>query len=384
MKNKQKVAVLLDVSRAYERSILAGITSFNKIHDKFIFFFFSPKYIHSDKQTALIKRVIDWKPDGVLTRELDGFAPLLNLDIPLIILPDTNLYKNNMNLWGNNKAIGKVAAEYFISKGYKNYAFLGFKDFQWSVERQEGYVELINTVGCNVNNFIYDNTTLLWEHLPARLTAWLATLHKPCAIFSSTDELNIPLLDATKEAGYKVPDDFSIMGVDNDEMLCDMASPTLSSIDYNAKQSGFQAAQVLSRWIEYGEKPAGNIIIEPGTIVIRNSTSALAIEDEQVRTALHYIANKAPSADITVDDVVSVTTLSRRNLEKRFQLLIKSSVLEEIKKVRIQRIKFLLENSELTVQQIADELNFRNFDNITRYFRQYTGINPKVYRDKFR
>jgi len=134
-------------------------------------------------------------------------------------------------------------------------------------------------------------------------------------------------------------------------------------------------------WIEYGEKPAFDIIGEAGTIITRNSTNALAIEDEQLRTALHYITNTAPVEEISVDDVVNATVLSRRNLERKFHQVIKSSILDEIKKVRIKRIKFLLENSELTVQQIADEMNFSNTDNITRYFKQFTGATPKDYRN---
>ncbi|MDI3319822.1 AraC family transcriptional regulator [Pinibacter soli] len=384
LENKLKVAVLLDVARAYDRDILAGIANFNKIHNKFVFFFFSPKYVQSGLQENAIARVIDWKPDGVLTRELDEFKLLLNLNVPLIIFPHTNLYKDKINSWGNNKGLGKTAADYFIAKGYKHYAFLGFKDFQWSVERLEGYSEELGKAGYDVNTFIFDNTKLLWEHLPAKLTEWVGTLQRPCAILAVTDELNMHLLNAINQTESKVPDDFSILGVDNDEMLCDMASPTLSSIDQNAKQTGFEAASALSRWMELGEKPSDNIISEPGRVITRGSTSALAIDDEQVRAALHYITNAAPSRDISVDDVVGVTTLSRRILEKRFQSLIKSSVLEEIKKVRIRRIKFLLENSELTIQQIADELNFRNFDNISRYFKQYTGMNPKDYRNRFK
>jgi LacI family transcriptional regulator len=384
LKSKQKVVVLLDVTRAYDRDVLAGITSFNKIYDKFIFFFFSPKYAQSDNQSKLKERLIDWKPDGVLTREIDEFKLLLGLNVPTLIFPHTSLYPDKINVWGDNKGIGRIAANYFVSKGFKNYAFVGFKDFQWSLERQNGYIEQLQEKGYYVNTFIFDNTQLLWESLPERLTEWLQFLQKPCAVFSANDELNMHVLNAIRETDLRVPDDFSILGVDNDELICDMASPTLSSIDHNAKQAGFDAAVVLSNWIESGERPAGNIISAPGTIITRGSTSSLAIDDEQVRTALHYISNTAPSEDISVEDVVNVTTLSRRNLEKKFQLLIKSSVLEEIKKVRIERIKFLLENTELTVQQIADKLNFRNFDNITRYFKQYTGVNPKDYRNRFR
>ncbi|MEX6690960.1 DNA-binding transcriptional regulator [Danxiaibacter flavus] len=384
MKKRFKVAVLMDVSRAYDRDVLTGITNFNKIHDKFVFFFFSPRYVHNDNQAAIIKRLVKWRPDGVLTREVDGFKQMLKLNVPLIIFPHTNLYKNEINVWGDNHLIGQVSAEYFINRGYKSFGFLGFKGFQWSVEREKGFVEYVGKFGHSVNAFNFDNKNLLWEELPTKLVDWLKVFKNPTAIFSATDELNILLLEAAKNAGLKVPDDLSIMGVDNDALICETTNPTLSSIDHNAWQYGFQAAMILSRWMEHGERPDCNIICKPGTIVLRNSTNIMAIEDEQVRTALHYITNVAPSEDISVDDVVKVTTLSRRILEKRFQRLIKSSVLEEIKKARIQRIKYLLEYSELSILQIASELNFRNFDNITRYFKQFTGINPKEYRNQFR
>ncbi|NML40375.1 substrate-binding domain-containing protein [Chitinophaga sp. G-6-1-13] len=384
MKKKLKVAVLADVSRAYDRDVLTGVAHFNKIHDKFIFFSFTPKYIQYDDQAALIERVIAWKPDGIITREVEGFEKLLDLDIPLIIAPHTRLYKDKVNLWGHNYTVGKVAAEYFISKGYRNYTFLGFKNFQWSSERQAGFVERVNSAGYKVQSHNFDNRVLLWEQLSAKITEWLPLLKKPCAVFSVADELNVHVLEAAKELGFKVPDDLSVLGVDNDVLICDMASPTLSSIDHNARQAGFQAAVALSRWMEYNEKPAGDIITGGATVITRNSTSGLAIDDEQTRSALHYIANTAPSNDISVDDVVAVTTLSRRGLEKKFQQMVRSSILDEIKKVRIGRIKFLLENSDLTIQQIAADMNFNNSDNITRYFKQHVGMTPRDYRNQFR
>lgn len=383
MKSKLKIAVLLDISRAYERELLTGITNYNKLHDKFVFFFYSPKYVHSAHEDSVIDRIIAWQPQGIFTREIGGIKHLLGLNIPTVIAPNAGLFDNHINLWGDGYEMGRMVADHFISKGYKNFAFFGFKDFQWSLDRHKGFLECINKKGYVTSEFIFDNANLLWEDLPEKLIEWLATLKRPCAIFSSTDELNIPLLEAAKESGIKVPDDLSIIGVDNDAMICEMTSPTLSSVDQNAVQAGFEAASALSRWIEYGQKPPGNIILPPVTIVTRNSTNALAVDDEHVRTALHYIANMAPSEDISVDDVVKATVLSRRVLEKKFQVVIKSSILEEIRKTRIERIKFLLTNSELSIQQIAYELNFNNFDNITRYFKQSTGLKPLEYRNKF-
>lgn len=371
----------MDTSRAYDREVLMGISNFNKLHDKFSFFFISPKYIGKNNLNQIEKRIISWKPDGILTRELEGFKSLIRLKVPVIIFPHTKLYKDLINVWGDNRAIGETAANYHLSKGFKNFAFLGFKDFDWSQERFQGYETTLAKSGFAVNSYNYNESVSLWEQLPEKLAEWLASLPKPCAIFAATDELNIQLLEAAKKLEAKVPDDFSLLGVDNDEMLCEMASPALSSIDHNARQAGFLAAQTLSEWIESGEKPSCDIMLKQNTVITRNST-ALAVEDDQVRTALYYIANSATTDDISVDDVVQVTTLSRRILEKRFRESINSTILEEIKKVRINRIKFLLTNSDLTLRQIAYELNFTSFENVTRYFKQYTGIGALEYRSK--
>nr|WP_247679895.1 substrate-binding domain-containing protein [Chitinophaga polysaccharea] len=277
-----------------------------------------------------------------------------------------------------------MAARYFIPKGYRNFAFLGFKDFQWSQEREAAYVKCVENVGYDVHRFNFDNTHLLWEDLPGKLAKWLTRLPRPCAVFSVTDELSTQLLEAAKTLGMRVPDDLAILGVDNDEMICELSSPTLSSINHSARSAGTQAAMALNRWIEYHEKPADIIAVKPATIMARSSTNAMAVDDEQVRIALHYIANAAPVEDIMVADVVKTTTLSRRALEKKFQLLLQSSILEEIKKVRVERIKYLLDHSTFTVQQIACEMNFRNLDNVTRYFREYVGITPKMYKQQCR
>ncbi|KFC60565.1 hypothetical protein FEM08_06070 [Flavobacterium gilvum] len=373
----------MDTSRAYDRDLLMGITNFNKLHDKFTFFFLSPKYIGKSNLHQMQKRIIQWEPDGILTRELEGFKNLIRLNVPVILFPHTKLYKDFINVWGDHLAIGEMAANYLTSKGFKNFAFLGFKDFKWSLERQRGYETTLAKSGCTVNSYIYNNSVELWEQLPEKLVEWLDTLPKPCAIFSVTDELNIHLLEAAKNLQAKVPDDFSLLGVDNDVMLCEMASPTLSSIDQNGRQAGFLSAQTLCQWIESGEKPSSDIMVNQNTIITRNST-ALAVEDEQVRTALYYIVNTATTNDISVDAVVRATTLSRRILEKRFRESINSTILEEIKKVRINRIKFLLTNSNLTLRQIAYELNFTSFENITRYFKQYTGMLPLEYRSRYK
>ena len=382
-KQKFKVAVLLDASRAYDRDILKGVTHFNSLYDKFNFFFYSPKYIHPSNQLKLIDRLADWQPHGVICRELTGIEKILTWNIPVIVSPHTKLYENCVNLWADNFLIGELAAEYFLKKGYRHLGLLGFKKFAWSLERENGYQHRAAKSHVRVEHFLFNDIRMLWEDLPNRLLEWLKTIPKPCAIFSVTDELSLHLLESANHADYKVPSELAIIGVDNDELLCEMMTPTLSSIDQNAWQSGLEITEILLKWMETGSRPSSDIIIKPGRIIERHSTNALAIDDEQVRKALNFINVNAPYHEIHVCDVTESTSNSRRILEKKFKELLNSTILDEIRKVRIQRIKYFLEESDLTTQQIADEMGFENPNNITRYFKSATGYNPLGYRKKF-
>ena len=116
MKSKLKIAVLLDISRAYERELLTGITNYNKLHDKFIFFFYSPKYVHSAHEDSVIDRIIAWQPQGIFTREIGGIKHLLGLNIPTVIAPNAGLFDNHINLWGDGYEMGRMVADHFISK----------------------------------------------------------------------------------------------------------------------------------------------------------------------------------------------------------------------------------------------------------------------------
>lgn len=382
-KKRFRLAVLLDASRAYDRDVLKGITHFNKLYDKFNFFFYSPKYLTTGGQSLLLRRIVSWEPEGIIAREMEGLEKLQALAIPFIVSPHTKLYEGCCNLWADNESIGQLAAQYFLDKGYKNFGFIGFKNFQWSAERQQAFENRIRQEGLVTESFLFDYNNMQWEDLPLELVQWLNKLQKPCAVFSATDELNIHLLEAAKEINYKVPDELAVLGVDNDELLCEMTQPTLSSIDQNAFGAGYEIAERMLQWLERNEGPTGNFVIKPKTVIERHSTSLLAIEDEQVRSALNYIHTHAPFADIDVMDVVGATTHSRRILEKKFNQLLHSSILDEIKKVRIERIKNFLTESDLTVQQIAYEMDFNNPDNITRYFKQSTGFKPLEYRKKY-
>ncbi|MDJ1505602.1 XylR family transcriptional regulator [Xanthocytophaga agilis] len=380
---RYRIAVLLDTSRAYDRDVLKGITHFNKLYDKFTFFFYSPTYIQPADSDKLWTRLQHWHPDGIIARETAGMDQLQSFQVPLIISPHTQTYPDCINLWADNKAIGELAARYFVEKGYKHLGFIGFKEFQWSIERQLAFIQSLQACSLFAETFLFDSQQMSWEDLPSNLGQWAQQLPKPCAVFSATDELNIHLLEAARKVNLSIPDELVLLGVDDDQLLCEMMQPTLSSIDQNAFQAGYQVAEGMLHWLDTNHPPEADFIIPPKTVVVRQSTSSLAIDDPQIRLALSFIGEHAPFKNIRVEDVIAVTHHSRRILEKKFKSQLNTSILDQIRLVRINRIKYLLSESTLTIQQIAYEMDFENPDNITRYFRQATGYSPLEYRKKY-
>ena len=179
-----------------------------------------------------------------------------------------------------------------------------------------------------------------------------------------------------------VPDEIAIVGVDNDELICDMADPQLSSIPLNAERAGYEVAELLDRLMS-GEKMAGQRIIDyPTHVITRQSTDILAIEDSNVTEAVRFIRQHSKEL-IQVTDVVAASTLSRRVLEQRFRDIIGRSVLSEIRRVRVEIITQMLMDTTLSVSQIALALGYSGVSHVARYFQREKGMNPLVYRKKY-
>lgn len=387
MKNDAKILLQLNWSQMYSRSILKGIIRYAKTIANWTFYHEIPFFLRNDSRLR-IREIQEWNPDGMIILEARNVERLLALGIHTIICPDTivslNLRKQMLKHPGiisDSREVGKMGASYFLAKGYKNFAFVGYKKAQWSLVCEQSFCESLDKTGHKIFTF---STPSNWSNRKEKeyLSNWLKELPKPIAIMACNDDRGLDVLQACKAIHVHVPEEVAVLGVDDDEIVCEMANPTLSSIMMNAEKAGYDTAKLLHQMIS-GEAPKSpqNILVSPQHIRNRQSTDITAIEDTEVAQALNFIRNNVRQ-NLQVGTVVANACLSRRNLELRFRKAIGRSVHYEIRRTRIEAISHVLLETNLPVSQIAAEFGYNDAVNIARFFRKETGMSLHEYRKK--
>jgi LacI family transcriptional regulator len=207
-------------------------------------------------------------------------------------------------------------------------------------------------------------------------------MKKPIAILACNDDRAQHLITACKLAKLRIPEEISILGVDNDKFVCALTYPPLSSIALGTEKAGFQAAQLLAKMMHTKKIINTNIMVHPTHVVNRQSTDIVAIEDKLVSDAINYI-HKHSNMDISVDDVANEVMVSRRRLERKFRKLLNKSIYEEIRHIRVNKIISMLLETNLTIAQIGLAMGFKDLTHTGRYFKEETGLSQLVYRQKF-
>ncbi len=373
--------------RKHCMSLLRGIARYNHLHGPWTFYLEGPLMVYQNSP-SLPKLVLsrlaneEHKIDGLITRNPRLDIKLIQKGTPTIIAIHTReQIKDIPYIIMDHNAIGKMGAEYLIHLGFKHFAFCGLEDMFWSRLRREGFSETVNQAGFNPITYDAKINSSSWSKTLDSLKGWAASLPLPIGIMTSHDDRAIQLMEACHEAGLHIPDDIAVLGVDNEDLFCDLSSPPLSSLVLKVEDAGYQAAQLMERLIK-GEKMEGQrIVIKPSHVIARQSTDILAVEDRDLRTAMRYIRDNA-KRPIQVEDVIKTTSLSRRALEQRFRRYLDSSILEEINKNKVAQVELFLRETDMSVDQISEYLGFSNRSNFTRYLLRETGMTPKTFRQK--
>jgi LacI family transcriptional regulator len=215
------------------------------------------------------------------------------------------------------------------------------------------------------------------------LARWLRGLPKPVGIMASYDIRGQQVLAACRGAGLAVPDEVAVIGVDNDALLCELASPPLSSVIPNAHRAGYEAAALLDQQMAGKRVAATAHLIAPLGIAARQSTDVLAVDDREVARAVQFIREHACEG-INVADVLRAVPLSRRVLEQRFQNLLGRTPREEILQVRLSRVKQLLGETDLPLYLVAERTGFEHVEYLSVVFKRETGRTPSRWRSEAR
>jgi LacI family transcriptional regulator len=370
----KKIILLIETSREFGRELLNGIARYSKLHGPWSFYL-EPRALKSS-----IPRLRNWNADGIVMRNSVISADLISLKLPTVLcLHESRRLKHLPVVTTDSKVIAKLASEHLLNRGMKNFAFCGFDNFEWSNERKEHFNNFILEAGFNVSMYEQGSKSISWDREQQLLTKWLVKLPKPAGIFACNDDRGQQVLEACKAARISVPEEISVIGVDNDPIICGFCDPPLTSIALNTEYAGYALAELLDKLMN-GEPMNGQEIKVTATHVVRRqSTDIIFVEDEAVAEAIKYIRQNAKNK-IRVDDVVEHTYLSRRSLESRFKKIVHRSIQEEIRRVRTDLIAQMLVETNLTISEITAIFNFTDVEHISRYFKKEKGLGLREFR----
>jgi LacI family transcriptional regulator len=382
-----KVALLIDLSFGAARGFADGIAQYCSLLGPWRIYRepIAPYKSFVGKKSTL-SRIKNFGADGIiLMADIKNHEEIINLGLPIIIPHEfSNVNPKIPTVNSDCSATGQMAAEHLLDRGFKHFAYCGFPKVYWSKEREIGFCRRIVRSGFDTHVYQPSGTKAknYWEGEQPYIVEWLRSLPKPVGLMACNDDRGHHVIEACILAGLHVPEDIAVIGSDNDELICSLSTPPLSSVARNVQRAGFESAQLLDRLMA-GEKMAGQKIYDhPTYVVARQSTDILAIEDRDLAQAISFIRTHARQG-IQVDDVVNAVPLSRRVLEKRFRELLDRSIHNEITRVRIGEACRMLTETLLPVSQIATTLGYPAISELTRSFRKNTGFSPLSYRKKF-
>ncbi len=382
-----RILFLTDFSEAYARNLLLGIARYAHAVGQAWSLCRLPLSI---RDKFGIKAVIDlakkMRADAVIGQfyNTDNVELFARNGIITIAQDFKARFTTIPNITGPHFLAGKIGAEYFAKKGFRHFAFYGTRDVVWSDERMQGFRETVRAANPSFTfSALCKNTqNALWDYDTNQLVTWLQSLPKPVAIMACDDNHAYHITEACQqgEGGgrLRIPDDIAVLGVDNDETICRLSSPNLSSLNQNIEQGGYDVAQLIDRILRDPATPREDVMVQPTHIVTRQSTDIYANNDQHIAEVLKYIHENI-SQKITVDELVELVPLSRRLLETRFKRSMGTSIYDYILQTRIEKVAQLLCEG-MSVSEAAIELGFSDIKNLSRMFRQQRGMTPSEYR----
>ncbi|HRK31774.1 MAG TPA: substrate-binding domain-containing protein [Tepidisphaeraceae bacterium] len=361
-RRRVRVGVIVNNVGGYSRGVVRGIASFA----------FSRAWVcrvEGINDSRILNNLKDY--DGLIVQAATPTQAraLSRASIPAVNVSSALPLKQVPSVVSDDRLVGRVAADYLLRRGFRHFAYFSPDNRSFAKLRHEGLSQRLSEVSQSAE---------LARDEPA-LRAILRRRREPIAIMGCNDRAGLTALDLCSQLGVKVPDEAAILGVDNDEMMQSLAFPGLSTVDTARQRIGFEAAAMLEQLIDRKPPTSNLVFVPPVGVITRQSTDTTAIADGDVAEALRFIERHA-GRPIGVTDVTRELPLSRRQLERRFRQIVGRSVLDEIRRCRIERAQQLLVNTELTLKQVAIASGFASTSYLSVVFHKRVGVTPMQYR----
>jgi len=380
-----KLLFISDFTEQFSYKLLKGILQFSRTTEPWIVKKVSPCLAKQLGYKGIVDLAVEWNADIVIGRfEPDEDLSVFTQKGIVVIAQDyKQKFKGYTNITGDDFTTGRIAADYYIKKGFRHFAFFGYKDVCWSRDRYHGFKSQVCKAGYGEEFYMYDDMDIdnNGSYDYEKLLQWLQSLPKPVAIFACDDNLALVLLEVGNVSGMKIPFEISVLGVDNDEILCNLCNPPLSSIKIDIERGGYCTAVQAVKMIHNKIFTGTDITLEPIEVVSRGSTSAFATSDQLVLKALAFIKANIHHR-INVKDVLKAVPLSRRLLEIRFKKVTGTTIYNYISVQRMDYFAELLLTTKDTVTEIALNMDEVDVKSISRRFKSIIGCTPTEYREK--
>jgi LacI family transcriptional regulator len=384
IEKRKEVALLVEWSRNYGRGALKGIGHYVQVHGRWNIYHTERKL--SDSAPTWLK---NWKGDGIIVRIEN---PKLMQHIERIGVPTVNLFEpvgasGFPSILTNDESVARLAADHLIEQGFEHFAYCGLYGVTSSDQRSAYFAQYLATKGHEV--IVYDNkkharrafipngeeSELRCENV----TAWIASLPRPVGLMACNDVRAHQIIMACAALNIAVPEEVAVIGVDNDEVVCELSWPPLTSIELDPAKVGFEAASLLDRLMRGVQPPCQPTLIEPACLLPRQSTDIVATADTEVAEAIHFIRKHACDG-IQVGDVLKHLSISRSTLERRFSRVLKRSPKQEIVNTQLRQVKQLLARTDYSLAHIAKLTGFRYVESMCCVFKRTTGRTPGKFR----
>ena len=381
-----RVAVMHLISAPWVARIFDGIRRYAQEQGGWHVFYILPSVYGAKISTRRIGILEGWRGDGILftTNQPEELRFVKKLGIPAV-----NLASGLEKQYGiprvtiDSYAAGQMAADHLLERDLTHLAFIGSAKLWYSLQRYEGFRQRAEKAGVECHALFQSQDhkqTQNWEQQVAGPAAWLKSLPLPCGVFAAEDFTAQLLLDACKEAGLRVPQDIAIVGMDNNETICEHSVPKLTSIARHSERIGYEAAALLHSMIRGESCFDRDIIISPEGVILRESSDMMYCSDPLVQQAIEYMRQNIRS-NYNIDALADSLGISKRTLERSFVRAVNCPPYQYLTRLRIRHAQTLMKrNPKKSRAELATECGFGSETTFYCAFRKATGIPPSAYR----
>jgi LacI family transcriptional regulator len=378
MPHRRKVALLIETSNTYARELLHGVRAWLRERKNW-----SICFSEQGRGAGVPGWLARWEGHGIIARVTSRrmAEALAATGLPVVDVAAALPEPAFPRVATDSEAATQLALDHLRERGFRHFAYCGDPRFWWSEQRERYFAAQVRAAGFECA--VFGPRAVRAGTEQATLVRWLISLPKPVAVLACYDVRGQQVLEACAEAGLAVPDEVAVIGVHNDELLCDLCEPPLTSVIPNARRAGYEAASLLARLME-GESVAVEArLIEPVGVAQRQSTDVVAVGDAKVSAAVRYIRAHVTEG-IDVSDVLRAVPMSRTLLERKFKAILGHTPHEHILRTRLARVRAMLVETDLPVALVAERTGFEHTEYLSVAFRRATGLTPSGYRARHR